>query len=96
MPEARQLKAGRWRIYEGPDQTIVRDPTNGGILTFDSLGTARGWWQPRHPSDPTLQEAPKCAHCGGYFGPSSERTVYGGRSYHAMHRPPAIDLQRRR
>jgi len=96
MAEARQLKAGRWRIYDGPDQTIVRDPKSGGIVTFDTLETARGWWQYRHPDDPPLQEATKCARCGAYFGCSAERTVYAGRSYHAMHRPPVVDLQRRR
>ena len=96
MAEARQLKAGRWRIYDGSDQTIVRDPKTGGIVTFDSLDTARGWWQYRHPDDPPLQEAIKCARCGAYFGRSAERTVYAGRSYHAMHRPQVVDLQRRR
>ena len=96
MAEARQLKAGRWRIYDAPDQTIVRDPKGNGIVTFDSLETARGWWQYRHPDDPPLQEAIKCARCGAYFGRSAERTVYAGRSYHAMHRPPVVDLQRRR
>ena len=96
MAQARQLKAGRWRIYDGPDQTIVRDPKSNGIVTFDSLETARGWWQYRHPDDPPLQEAIKCARCGAYFGRSAERTVYAGRSYHAMHRPPVVDLQRRR
>lgn len=96
MAEARQLKAGRWRIYEGPDRTIVRDPKTGGIMTFDSLDTARGWWQHRHPNDPLLQEAIKCARCGGYFGPSAASTLYAGRQYHAMHLPQVMDLQRRR
>jgi hypothetical protein len=96
VAEARQLKAGRWRIYEGADQTIVRDPKTGAIVSFDSLDTARGWWQHRHPNDPPLREAIKCAQCGGYFGPSSVATRYAGRYYHAMHRPKAIDLQRRR
>ena len=96
MAEARQLKAGRWRIYDGPDQTIVRDPKNGTIVTFDELETARGWWAHRHPNDPPLQEAVRCARCGGYFGPSTDSTVYAGRHYHAMHSPKAIALQRRR
>ncbi len=95
MAEARQLKARRWRIYDGPDQTIVRDPKTGGIVTFDSLETARGWWQHRHPNDPPLQEAIKCARCGGYFGPSTASALYAGRYYHAMHRPQVVDLQRR-
>lgn len=41
MVEARQLKAGRWRIYEGRDLNIVRDPQTGAIVTFDSLDAAQ-------------------------------------------------------
>jgi hypothetical protein len=96
MAEARQLKSGRWRIYVGSDQTLVRDSTSGTVVTFDSLDTARGWWGHRHPNDPPLQEAIKCARCGGYFGPLTDSTIYAGRHYHATHTPQAIDLQRRR
>ena len=96
MAEARQLKAGRWRIYTGTELEIIRDPATGSIVTFDSLETARGWWQYRHPNDPPLQEADRCARCGGYFGPSSVSTLYAGRPYHAMHRPSVVALQRRR
>jgi hypothetical protein len=95
MAAARQLKTGRWRIYNGPDLEPIRDPENGGIVTFDAFETARGWWARRHPDDPALQEAPRCARCGGYFEPGVVPTLYAGRVYHATHTPQAIALQRR-
>jgi hypothetical protein len=96
MAEARQLKAGRWRIYLEPDLTIVRDPQTGAIVTFDSLDTARGWWLRLHPGDPPLQEAVKCARCGGYFGTAMDWKLYAGRYYHPAHTPQAVEVQRRR
>jgi len=96
MPEARQLKAGRWRIYTRPDLNLIRDPQTGSIATFDTLDAARRWWRGLYPGDPPLQEALKCARCGGYFGPAGDVTEYAGRHYHRMHAPQVIGVQRRR
>ena len=95
MAEARCLKSGRWRIYDGPGLNIARDET-GATPTFDSLEVARDWWAGRHPADPPLQEAIKCARCGAYFGPAAEWTLYAGRYYHTAHTPQAVVLERRR
>ena len=94
MAEARQLKAGRWRIYVGPNRTLARDPVSGLIATFDSLASARRWWASLHPDQNPLREAKKCARCGGYFGPGAEPTLAGGQFYHAAHRPQ-VDLRMR-
>jgi hypothetical protein len=96
MAEARQLRAGRWRIYAGLELNLVRDPDTGAIVTFDSLEEARRWWWRRNPDDPPLDEAPKCARCGGYFGTTTRPTRYAGRNYHAPHTPQAVEVQRRR
>ena len=90
MAEARQLKAGRWRIYLGTGLNLVRDPSTGSIATFDSLEAARRWWARIHPGEP-LREAKKCARCGGYFGPGAGSTVYSGRWFHPTHVPAAFD-----
>ena len=90
MAEARQLKAGRWRIYLGGSGVPVRYPASGAIATFDSLAQARRWWRDLHPDDPPLQESPKCAQCGAYFGPSMGRVPYAGRWFHQVHAPSAI------
>jgi hypothetical protein len=95
MAEARQLKAGRWRIYVGPGLNLVRDPSTGSIATFDSLSAARRWWAQLHPGEAPLKEATKCARCGAYFGPAAGSTIYAGRHYHSAHRPEAIDLRLR-
>lgn len=87
MAEARQLKAGRWRIYIGPGQNLVRDPSTGSIVTFNSLAAARAWWAMRHPNDTPLLEAKKCARCGGYFGAAAESVLSAGRHYHRGHQP---------
>ena len=90
MAEGRRLKAGRWRICDSQGNP-VRDPTTGGtIRSFESLADARHWWSERNPHDPLLLEAPRCAWCGAYFGPSAQPTIYGGRHYHPVHTPPAI------
>ena len=47
----------------------------GTMLAFYSLAEAQRWWSERHPGDPPLQEAPRCARCGAYFGPSAEATA---------------------
>src|SRR2546421_10383096 len=87
MAQARQLKAGRWRIYDGPEHTPVRDPENGSIPTFRSLEEARRWWGHLHPGAGPLVEANKCARCGAYFGPSTPWILYAGRPYHSSHSP---------
>ena len=87
MAEARQLKAGRWRIYLGPNQNLVRDPSTGSIVTFTSLSAARAWWARIHPNSAPLREANKCARCGGYFGDGAEPVLMGGHYYHFGHRP---------
>ncbi len=92
MAEARQLKAGRWRIYVGPDGTLVRDPATGSIATFHSLASARRWWARLHPDEAPLPEAKKCARCGGYFGRAAEATLSAGHLYHGAHQP-AVDLR---
>jgi len=94
MAEARQLKAGRWRIYMGRSLNLVRDPSTGSIATFDSLAAARQWWAQLHPGEP-LREANRCAQCGGYFGPAAGSVLYAGRHYHPAHRPGADDLRLR-
>lgn len=91
MAEARQLKAGRWRIYVGTSIDLVRDPSTGLIATFESLAAARKWWAEHHPEEAPLAEAKKCARCGGYFGPAAGSTVYAGRYYHPSHQPQALD-----
>lgn len=83
--EARQLKGGRWRIYVGPDLQPARDPATNSIATFESLDAARHWWRRVNPGEPPLQEAIKCAKCGGYFGPMSDWTRQEGRYYHPTH-----------
>ena len=95
MAEARQLKAGRWRIYFGPGLKLVRDPSTGSIATFDSLDVARQWWARLHPDDAPLREAERCTRCGGYFGPAAGGTLYQGRYYHPAHRPEEADLRLR-
>jgi|GEM_PF-5787831 len=96
MGEARQLKTGRWRIYQGNGLEIVRDPETRAIVTFDSLAAARLWWARLHPGDPSLAEAKKCARCGAYFGPTTEWTLQDGRYYHPAHSPEALGSYRRR
>lgn len=91
MAEARQLKAGRWRIYVGPGLKLMRDPSTGSIATFDSLAAARQWWARLRPGEAPLPEAERCARCGGYFGPAAGWTLYAGRYYHPAHRPGALD-----
>jgi hypothetical protein len=95
MAEARQLKAGRWRIYIGPGLNLVRDPSTGLIVTFDSLNAARKWWAQRHPSEAPLGEAKRCARCGGYFGTGAGSMFYAGRYYHPAHRPENVDQRLR-
>src|SRR5437016_11413448 len=102
MAEARQLKAGRWRIYLGTGLDLVRDPSTGSIATFDSLAAARRWWARVHPGEAPLPEARRCARCGGYFGPGAGSTFYAGRYYTptisrlvwigrvVRHRPPLL------
>src|SRR2546428_9426842 len=92
MAEARQLKAGRWRIYVGPDGTLVRDPATGSIATFHSLASARRWWARLHPDEAPLPEAKKCARCGGYFARPAEATLSGRYPYHVAH-PPSAELR---
>lgn len=91
MPEARQLKAGRWRIYVGPGLKLMRDPSTGSIATFDSLAAARQWWARLRPGEAPLCEAKRCARCAGYFGPAAGWTLYAGRYYHPAHRPGGLD-----
>jgi len=91
MAEARQLKAGRWRIYVGPGLKLMRDPSTGSIATFDSLAAARQWWARLRPGEAPLREAKRCARCGGYFGPAAGGTLYAGRYYHPAHLPGALD-----
>jgi hypothetical protein len=95
MTEARQLKAGRWRIYVGPGLNLVRDPSTGSIATFDSLAAACQWWAQLRPGEAPLREAKRCARCGGYFGPAAGWTLYAGRYYHPAHRPGALDAPAR-
>ena len=95
MAEARQLKAGRWRIYLGTGLNLVRDPSSGSIATFDSLAAARQWWAMIHPGEGPLREAKKCARCGGYFGPAAGSTVYGGRWFHPGHLPEGPEMRLR-
>src|SRR3989442_3649941 len=91
MAEARQLKAGRWRIYLGTGLDLVRDPSTGSIASFDSLAAARRWWAQVHPDEAPLPEAKRCARCNGYFGPGAGSTFYAGRYYHPNHQPGALD-----
>ena len=94
MAEARQLKAGRWRIYVGPDGALARDPETGSIASFESLTSARYWWAQLHPDEAPLREAKKCARCGAYFGRAAEATLSAGHFYHEAHRPE-LDLRTR-
>jgi hypothetical protein len=87
VAEAKRLKTGRWRIYRGEEQHLVRDPQTGSIATFRSFNDARRWWAKVNPSDPSLQEAHKCARCGAYFGANTPWTVYAGKPYHLAHVP---------
>ena len=95
MAEARQLKAGRWRIYLGPSLNLVRDPSTGSIATFDTLAAARQWWAQFGPGDAPLREAKRCARCRAYFGPAAGWTLYAGRYYHPAHLPGELDLRLR-
>ena len=94
MAEARRLKSGRWRIYRGTEQELVRSPDDGRIASFGTLTDARRWWSRMNPSEPSLQEAHKCARCGAYFGASTPWTIYAGRPYHLVHAPNASDRTR--
>jgi hypothetical protein len=96
LAEARRLKAGRWRIYDGPDLQPARDPRTGVIATFESVEAAQRWWDGSHPGDPPLAEAIKCATCGGYFGQLAERISYRESYYHRPHAPETTAIQRRR
>lgn len=87
MAEAKRLKTGRWRIYRGPQQDLVRDPESGIIPTFKTLPEAKRWWAKVNPAEPSLQEAHKCARCGAYFGADTPWTLYAGRPYHLAHVP---------
>ena len=95
MAEARQLRSGRWRIYDGPDLDVMRDPETGAIAFFDSMAAARHWWGQLHPDEPPLEEAIKCARCGAYFGPLAGPEKYAGSYYHPQHAPQTVDLRRR-
>jgi len=96
LAEARRLKAGRWRIYDGPELQPRRDPATGVMATFESLGAAQRWWGGTRPGDPPLAEALKCARCGGYFGQMAECMSYQGSYYHQQHAPKTMAIQRRR
>jgi len=96
LAEARRLKAGRWRIYDGPELQPRRDPATGVMATFESLGAAQRWWHGIRPGDPPLAEALKCATCGGYFGQMAECMSYQGSYYHHQHAPKTMTIQRRR
>jgi len=86
--QARRLKTGKWRIYETePDLRAARDPASGSIPSFDSLEKARDWWGRLRPEEEPLEEAPKCARCGGYFGRNAAAIPYQGRVYHEAHLP---------
>ena len=87
MAEARKLKSGKWRIYLGDEQALVRDPSSGSIVTFSSLNDAKDWWSEMNPAAPSLQEAHKCARCGAYFSANTPWTVRRGRPYHLGHVP---------
>jgi hypothetical protein len=95
MAEARQLKAGRWRIYLGTGLNLVRDPSTGSIATFHTLAAARQWWARVYPDEAPLREAKKCARCGGYFGPAAGSTAFAGRFYHPAHLPEGVDFRLR-
>jgi hypothetical protein len=96
LAEARRLKAGRWRIYDGPQLQPVRDASTGVMATFESLGAAQRWWDGIHPSDPPLAEAITCATCGGYFGQMAESMSYRESYYHLQHAPETMAIQCRR
>jgi hypothetical protein len=95
MAEARQLKTGRWRIYQGSGLDPVRDPETRAIVTFANLEAACRWWSRVHPNEPPLAEANKCTHCGSYFGPTTESTLFDGQYYHSRHTPGALVMRRR-
>jgi hypothetical protein len=84
---ARRLKSGRWRIYLSGE--VARDRSTRAITTFGSLEQARRWWGEQHPEDPPLDEAPRCARCQGYFGPTAPAIRLGDLLYHARHVPEA-------
>jgi len=90
VAQVKRLKTGRWRIYRGPAESLVRDPATGTIATFESLADARRWWSGLKTSEP-LQEAHKCARCGAYFGASTPWTVHAGRPYHLAHAPGRLE-----
>ena len=92
MAEARQLKSGRWRIYQG--HNLVRNPATGTIATFESLAAARRWWSTLNPAEPSLREAHKCARCGAYFGAKAAWTLHAGQPYHLSHLPRRVDGRR--
>jgi hypothetical protein len=95
--EARQLKGGRWRIYSSDGHLqLARDPVTGTIATFETLADAQRWWAQPHPGRPPLDEAPRCARCGGYFGPMAESIELGGHLYHASHAPQMASAGSRR
>ncbi len=87
MAEAKRLKTGRWRIYRDPKRGLVRDPDTGTIATFSTLGDAKRWWSKVNPTEPSLQEAHKCARCGAYFGADTPWRIYNGKPYHVAHVP---------
>jgi hypothetical protein len=96
LAEARRLKAGRWRIYDGPELPPRRDPATGVMATFESLGAAQRWWDGIRLGEPPLAEALKCATCGGYFGQKARCMSYQGSYYHHQHAPNTMAIQRRR
>lgn len=65
----------------------MRDPGTGIIAAFDSLAEAQRWWKGVRLDDLRLNEPPKCAKCGGYFGPHAGSILYKGRLYHEAHAP---------
>src|SRR5260370_40891369 len=95
MAEARQLKAGRWRIYIGRGLDLVRDPSTGSIATFDSLAAARQWWARFRPGEASLREAKRCARCGGYFGLAAGSVLCAG-PHHPPPPPPGAEERRLR
>jgi hypothetical protein len=96
MAEARQIKAGRgrWRIYETePELRAIRNRPGGIFMTFDTLESAQRWWSRTHSDRPPLQEAAKCARCGGYFGRLAASAVHRRKLYHVAHAPQVVSGQ---
>jgi hypothetical protein len=88
LAQARRLKTGKWRIYEtAPELHATRDPAGGAIPSFESLEKARLWWAQLHPDDLPLDEAAKCARCGGYFGRMAAARTHQDKLYHEAHLP---------